>query len=137
LQVSANQIFVQQVSNNGSLGLKKMTDVTVVFDMQKSKGRSRVTNGKLGDGVDGRGREARRFRDVLDALVVEFDAQAESELGLCRRAAGLAVWCESEEAKLARGESADVAGLVTAGNSIRRLRRDLSASKRARKRGAA
>jgi hypothetical protein len=121
-------------------GAQKMPDVSTTTASKKATARSHVTNGSLGDQVDGRSRSARRFRDILDALICEYDATAESELALCRRYAGLAVWCEAEEAKLARGESADVAGLVTAGNSLRRYRRDLAASRRMRmrsQRGAA
>jgi hypothetical protein len=112
-----------------------LSDITATVDSRNSKGRSAVTNGKrLFPGVDGRTREARRYRDVLDSLIVEYDAIAESDLGMCRRIAGLTVFCERIEAQLARGESADDGALVTAGNSIRRFRRDLAASRRTRQR---
>ena len=73
-----------------------------------SKGRSRVANGSTLwiDGVDGRSAEARRFRDVLAALVREafHDDPTEAQRQLSRRAAALIVWTEMLEARLAAGE---------------------------------
>jgi len=132
-QIPALLMQIMSDSESRTWG-SKMTDVTAVTDTQKSKGRSAISNGKLADGVDGRGREARRFRDVLDALVVQFDAIDEAALSLCRRAAGLAVWIEQQEALVAKGEPVDIGAMMTAGNSYRRMLRDLQASRRQRTR---
>lgn len=102
-------------------------------DTQKSKGRSAVTNGKrLLTGIDGRSKEARRHRDLLDSFAIEFNAVSESELSQCRLAADLQLQCELEAAKRLRGEPIDEGALVTAGNALRRHLRDLRASARRR-----
>ena len=68
--------------------------------------RSRLTNGRelfLGE-VDGRSREARRYRDVYAGLVAHLggaDVVTEPRRHLAKRASALVVWCEVEEAKLA------------------------------------
>jgi hypothetical protein len=93
----------------------------------KSQARSRVTNGsKLLAGVDGRTRSARRYRDVLDALLAELDrAPTESDLILAHRASALTAWCEEREAAMSRGEPIDMPAFVTSANSLRRLLSDL------------
>ena len=108
-----------------------MSDVIVAI----GKTRSRVSNGsRVLAGVDGRSKEARRYRDVMDGYIVQFDATEEAELSLCRRAAGLAVWLEQQESLVAKGAPIDIGAMTTASNAHRRLLRDLAASKRARQR---
>jgi hypothetical protein len=79
---------------------------------------------------------SRRFRDIVDGLTVEFDITTESNAGFARRIAGLSLDCEVIEAKLAAGEPADTAKLVTMANAIRRLRNELARSHRAKRRAA-
>ena len=99
--------------------------------------RSRLTNGRdlfLGE-VDGRSREARRYRDVYAGLVAHLggeDHASETKRHLAKRAAALIVWCEVEEAKLATGEMLDVQVYTTAVNALRRLLVDLGLERAAR-----
>lgn len=95
--------------------------------------RAAVSNGsRLLPDCDGRTRHARRLRDVLDALIEEFDACTEGKLSLCRRAAGLSVWLEQQEALIASGAAIDIAATTTATNSLRRLLSDLAGRRRRR-----
>jgi hypothetical protein len=97
--------------------------------------RNRVSSGKsLLHGIDGRTHEAKRYKDVLDALVVQYDIAEESDLGLARRYAHLSVFAEGEEAKQARGEPHDAERSIRAANTQRRIRNALEASYTARKR---
>jgi hypothetical protein len=98
--------------------------------------RSRVTNGRILRGIDGRSAEARRLRDVFDALILQYDISDESDLCLARRAATLVVWAEDQDARLARGEAVDDERLIRSSNTIRRIRRDLAASAKAHSRAA-
>ncbi len=99
--------------------------------------RSRLTNGRdlfLGD-VDGRSREARRYRDVYAALIAHLggeDHASEVKRHLAKRASALIVWAEVEEAKLATGEVLDVQTYTTAVNALRRLLGDLGLERVAR-----
>ena len=99
--------------------------------------RSRVSNGRelfLGD-VDGRSREARRFRDVYAGLVAHLggeDHASEVKRHLAKRASALIVWSEVEEAKIATGETLDVQTYTTAVNALRRLLGDLGLERVAR-----
>jgi hypothetical protein len=113
-----------------------MTDTcSAISTVKKAIGRSRVSSGRdVLPGVDGRTAPARRFGDVLDRLIVEFDARSESDLLLCREAARLQVEQEQRAAAHVRGEAVDERAGVTAGNSLRRILRDLTASYKARKR---
>ena len=92
--------------------------------------RSRVSNGRelfLGE-VDGRSREARRYRDVYAGLVAHLggaDVVTEPRRHLAKRASALVVWAEMEEARLATGEVLDVQTYTTAVNALRRLLVDL------------
>jgi hypothetical protein len=112
-----------------------MTDATSVHDDAKACGRSRITNGKtVLDGVDGRSKAGRRFRDVLDQLIVEHDITTESDMLLARRAADLTAWLDDQASLRANGVASDVAASVTASNALRRILRDLAGSQRARRR---
>ena len=103
----------------------------------KLTARSRLTNGRdlfLGD-VDGRSREARRYRDVYAALIAHLggeDYASEVKRHLAKRASALIVWAEVEEAKLATGEALDVQTYTTAVNALRRLLGDLGLERAAR-----
>ena len=103
----------------------------------KPTARSRISNGKelfLAD-VDGRSREARRYRDVYLALVAHLGGEAhasETKRHLAKRASALIVWAEIEEARLATGETLDVQTYTTAVNTLRRLLGDLGLERVAR-----
>jgi hypothetical protein len=74
--------------------------------------RSAVSNGsRVLDGIDGRSREARRFRDVLGEIVSDLggaDRLSEGQRQLARRCAMLAVECEKIEAAGVAGEAIDL-----------------------------
>lgn len=84
--------------------------------------RSAVTNGSTlymaTAPVDGRSAEARRFRDVLEAIVSDLGGSAllsEGQRQLARRCAMLSVQCERLEAAAVAGEpfDADLYGTLT------------------------
>jgi hypothetical protein len=75
--------------------------------------RSRVSNGKdlfLDRSVDGRSKAARRYRDIVAAVVADLGNGAISEVRtqLVRRFAGASVLAEEMEARMALGEPIDV-----------------------------
>lgn len=98
--------------------------------------RSKVANGSTLwiDGVDGRSAEARRFRDVLAALVREAyaDDPSEAQRAMARKAAALVTWTEMLEARLAGGGEFDVAAYTTACNTLRRLLVDIGLKRQPR-----
>jgi hypothetical protein len=99
----------------------------------KPSHRSRISNGSaLFAGVDGRTAGARRVRDVLDGLLAEVGDASESQQSLARRAATLSVWCEGQEAAMARGEPVDMSQLTTSSNALRRVLSDLGLTGRRR-----
>lgn len=111
-----------------------MTDAAVISAPMPT-GKSRVTNGsKVLANVDGRTRAGRMYRDILDALVIEFDAADESDMQLCRLAASYSVALQESAARQARGEPVSLAEMTTTGNLLRRLLQDLSRSRRDRRR---
>jgi hypothetical protein len=96
----------------------------------KAYGRLRVSNDAslLLPEVDGRSLIARRFRDIVSAILVDQGGEArcsESRKQLIRRFAAAAVLAEEMEAKLACGEEIDISehallcsSLVRLGNKI-------------------
>jgi hypothetical protein len=75
--------------------------------------RSRVTNGRglFVEAVDGRSREARRFRDVIAEIVSDLggpDTLSEGQRQLARRAAMLSVECERMEGQAVSGKAIDL-----------------------------
>jgi hypothetical protein len=100
----------------GSTPLRKRIHRAVAADMQANIGptnRSRVTNGKtalLGGAM--RKRTARRFRDILAAIVADlggFNTLTEGKRQLARRAALMSVTCEELETRaMAQGEDIDL-----------------------------
>ena len=89
------------------------------------KGRAKVSNGKkLLAGVDGRGRMARRFKDVLLDLIAEFGgagALTTAELGLARQAAALTVRAEALQAAVVKGEPVSDDELIRTASEARRI----------------
>ena len=93
--------------------------------------KSRVTTGRrLLANADGRSATAKRYRDLLDAYMLEFNVTTEAGQTLARRAAGLACWLEQQEAVLAEGGTVDIAVMTTSTNSLRRLLADLRKMRR-------
>jgi hypothetical protein len=78
---------------------------------RRAHGRSRITNGRdVLPNVDGRSIVARRFRDIVSAMVADqggADQCSEARVQLIRRAAA-AVLAEQMEAELARGISINI-----------------------------
>ncbi|MDH3668010.1 MAG: hypothetical protein OEN23_13875 [Paracoccaceae bacterium] len=116
----------------------KISHDSSVESVKKPTARSRVTNRKqtfLPD-VDGRTREARRYRDVYAGLVAHLGGENEitdAERHLAKRAASLVVWCEVEEGKLAaENGDFDIGPYVTGVNALRRILADLGLERRAR-----
>jgi hypothetical protein len=75
--------------------------------------RSRLTNGKdLLPDLDGRSAMARRFKDIISAVISDqggLDRCSESRLQLIRRLAAASVLAERLESRIANGEDIDVA----------------------------
>jgi hypothetical protein len=70
----------------------------------KPKGRSRTTNGaQMLDGIDGRSTIARRLRDIVRGLLIEFEITTEADDLLVRQAAVLSVLSEQLQAEMVRG----------------------------------
>jgi hypothetical protein len=99
--------------------------VEVIAD--KSKGRSRITNGAVLPDVDGRSTWVRRLRDLIALHVADLggeEATSEAERSIVRRAATLTVELERLEAKFAtagQAEAGDLALYTTTSNTLKRL----------------
>ena len=79
---------------------------------RKVYGKSKVTNGGefLPGVVDGRSLIARRYRDIASAIMVDQgDSISEARAQLVRRFSAAAVLAEQLEARLANGETIDIA----------------------------
>lgn len=100
----------------------------------KPEARTRVGNGSaVLPGVDGRSIIARRYREILEALVSDMGGDpSEAQQQIARRAATIAIDCEQQDAAAARGEPLDVKTYTTASNSLRRLLESLGLERRAR-----
>jgi hypothetical protein len=95
-------------------------------ESRKSHGRSRITNGNgvLLPDIDGRSCIARRYRDVVSAILIDqggADRCPESRTQLIRRFAAAAVLAEQLEARLANGEAIDIAEHATLSSTLVRL----------------
>jgi len=110
--------------------------VEVVAD--KSKGRSRITNGAVLPDVDGRSTWVRRLRDLIALHVADLggqDAVSAAELSIVRRAATLTVELERLEAKFAtagQAEAGELALYTTTSNTLKRLLEAVGLRRRAR-----
>ena len=96
----------------------------------KPEARSRLTNGSaLHPGkIDGRSKEARRWRDLYDAFVAETLAKGkrtETAKQLCRRATTLTILCEEMEGALVRGELVDPSEYARLSGALSRTLRSL------------
>jgi hypothetical protein len=109
-----------------------------VLEMQKSKARSKVTNGYLLPGVDGRSTWMRRLRDVIQLHLADMggeDAISEAEKSIIRRVATLTVELERLElvfalAGEAKPEQIDL--YQRTANSLRRMLEAVGLQRRSR-----
>ena len=103
---------------------------------RKAAQRSRITNGRdLLPDIDGRGAVARRYRDIVSAILVDqggVDQCCESRKQLVRRFAAAAVIAEQMEAKLARGEQINIAEHATLSSTLVRLAQRIGIDRRAK-----
>lgn len=88
--------------------------------------RSAVTNGSRlhAKGIDGRTRDARRFRDLVASFSESLggeSALSEAERALVRNAAGLAVKAERLQAAIVKGEDVDAEQLTRLSNCVSRV----------------
>jgi hypothetical protein len=92
----------------------------------KPMARSRITNGRqLLDGIDGRSAIARRLRDILRSLLVEFEITTEADELLVRQAAMLSVISEQLQAQMVRSEPICHKTLSNISGQLRRILSDL------------
>ncbi|MEQ8228604.1 MAG: hypothetical protein RIA64_11015 [Rhodospirillales bacterium] len=93
--------------------------------------RSRVSNGTdILAGIDGRSAVARRYRDIIQEISTDLGGElTETQLQIARRAASLAIWCESQESMMANGGELNISEFTTATNALRRLLADLGYAK--------
>src|SRR3979409_1914220 len=91
------------------------------IDRIRPQARSRITNGsRMLDGIDGRSTIARRLRDIVRGLLVEFDVTTEADQALVRQAAVLSVLSEQLQAQLVRGELVDARAVKNLSGQISR-----------------
>jgi hypothetical protein len=109
------------------------------IDRQKSKGRSRMTNGsQVVAGVDGRSTWARRMRDLIQLHLADFageDAVSEAKKSIIRRACALTVELERMESIFAVAGEALPEQLdlyQRTANSLRRLLEAVGLERRAK-----
>ncbi|MGE4255923.1 MAG: hypothetical protein AB7E84_12065 [Xanthobacteraceae bacterium] len=91
----------------------------------KAKGRSKTSNHQdYLPGLDGRSSAARRFRDLVNAFVIDqggIENCSEIKFGLLRRLAAATVQSELLEARMVNGEQVDVATLCTLASTTVRI----------------
>lgn len=87
--------------------------------------KSRLTNGRLPPGIDGRTFRGRRFRDLMRGYEREFDVTTEIDRSNIRTAATLSLKIEEMEAAQLRGESVDAGDLTRLAGQQRRVLSEL------------
>jgi hypothetical protein len=98
-----------------------------------STSRSRVTNGKMIAGLDGRSAEARRYRDLAMSFADDCGGAAgltESQRTLVAQAAALTMQNERLQGAMLRGETVDVEQQTRVANSLGRTLSRLGIRKR-------
>jgi hypothetical protein len=103
-------------------------------------GRSRLTNHRdlLPYIADGRLTQARRFRDLVRALISDaggVDNCSEVKLGLIRRLAALTVMSEEAETRVINGEGVDIAAFCQLASTTVRVAQRLGVERVAREIG--
>jgi hypothetical protein len=98
--------------------------------------RARVSNGAdLLPDIDGRSALARRFKDIINAILVDqggLDACSESRLQLIRRFSAAAVLAERMESRLANGEQIDIQEHALLCSTLTRLASRIGIERRCR-----
>lgn len=97
--------------------------------------RSRVGNGSaVLPGIDGRSAQARRYRDLIEALTADLGTDlSEAERLQIRNAASLQLHCEELTARVVRGEAVDGEAITRASNAASRALSALKVKRTARK----
>jgi hypothetical protein len=101
----------------------------------KDRQRSRITNGVLLPGVDGRSAWSRRAKDILSAHLSDIPDASAAERSIIRRAAVLTVELERLEAQFAVAGEADAETLDLYGRvsgNLRRLLESVGLQRRAK-----
>jgi hypothetical protein len=102
----------------------------------KPTARSRVSNGSdLLPDVDGRSAIARRYRDIVSAILVDqggADQCSEARKQLIRRFAAASVLAEQMEAALARGEPIEIAEHALLTSTLVRIAQRIGIDRRAK-----
>jgi hypothetical protein len=102
----------------------------------KPAARSRVSNGSdLLPDVDGRSAVARRYRDIVSAILVDqggADQCSEARKQLIRRFAAASVLAEQMEAALARGEPIEIAEHALLTSTLVRIAQRIGIDRRAK-----
>jgi hypothetical protein len=106
----------------------------------KAQARSRVSNGRdvLPGLRDGRTLIARRYRDIMSAIVTDQGGAgqiSEARLQLTRRFAAAAVQAEMLETKLANGEQIDIAEHALLASTLVRIARQIGVDRVAKEIG--
>jgi hypothetical protein len=88
--------------------------------------RAAVSNGSRlhAKGIDGRTRDARRFRDLVASFSESLGGESalgEADKALVRNAAALAVKAERMQAAIVKGEDVDLEGLTRLSNCVSRV----------------
>ena len=85
--------------------------------------RAAVSNGSRlhAKGIDGRTRDARRFRDLVASFSDGEADLSEADKALVRNAAALAVKAERMQAAIVKGEDVDLEGLTRLSNCVSRV----------------
>jgi hypothetical protein len=98
--------------------------------------RSRITNGRdILPGIDGRGAVARRYRDIVNAILVDqggVDRCSESRKQLIRRFAAAAVIAEQMESRLANGGEINISEHAQLASTLVRIAQRIGINRRAR-----
>lgn len=112
-----------------------MPNVSPLVEPKPANARSRVSNHRdLLPDVDGRSAQARRYRDILAALIGDQGGldgdMSESRLQMCRRFAALCVVAEGLEGQLVNGGSIEIQAFATLSSTLVRLASRLGIDRR-------
>jgi len=104
--------------------------------VKKPTARSRISNGReLLPDIDGRSAVARRYRDIVSAILVDQGGEelcSESRQQLVRRFAAAAVIAEQMEARLARGEQINISEHALLCSTLVRVAQRIGINRRAK-----
>jgi hypothetical protein len=111
-----------------------MTENRKTIERPKPQASTRMgTQGTVLQGVDMRTHGGRRYKELCADLVHHLGNDTTApQLTIIRRAAALAVWCETADIEQAKTGELDVSAYTTATNTLRRLLADLGLERRAR-----